>query len=230
MANCSLSKLQICAFTVTRLQAERLLESHLKLASANGPRSIENLWQKATDCKIWTKQIRKSYKKHPNQFKKKLTFGDFYLDQPKIYNIPIYTQLEYAGTPSRVSREAIKSQDALFKRLSYLEMLQSLLQLMGWDLKFRWNLELLYIHVYTLQLFGKTIRQKHSYCKYDVIRFLVFLVKNLGDEKTSDAHQEALLIFCPKARLWAWASSSWAFCMEWENGQIRMRKGEKLGI
>ena len=64
MANCSLSKLQICAFAVTTLlEAERLLESHLKLASANGPRSIENLWRKATesvllqDCKIWTQQI-----------------------------------------------------------------------------------------------------------------------------------------------------------------------------
>ena len=125
MANCSLSKLQICAFTVTTLlEAERLLEFHLKLASANGPRSIENLWRKATesvllqDCKIWTQQI--TWEASQPIFSKKVTFGDSYLDQHTIYNATIYRIPIRSWNMHqwvKACREAIKSQDALFKRL-----------------------------------------------------------------------------------------------------------------
>lgn len=134
MANCSLSKLQICAFTVTTLlEAERLLEFHLKLASANGPRSIENLWRKATesvllqDCKIWTHFFKE---------------GDFWWFLPgstydlQCYNIPYtHTQLEHASMGQGVPRSHQISRRSL--QAPHLKMLQLFFQLIGWDLKFR---------------------------------------------------------------------------------------------
>lgn len=142
MANCSLSKLQICVFTVTTLlEAERLLESHLKLASANGPRSIENLWRKATesvllqDCKIWTQQITKEASQSIFQRRWLLVIPTWINIQSTMLQ---YTHLYAAGTCIKgqgVPRSHQISRHSL--QAPHLKMLQLFFQLIGWDLKFR---------------------------------------------------------------------------------------------